>query len=293
MSNSTRRFVVLSQSVNTSDDVFNSLVEVQDKETGEKGLLLCSHMCNWPEELINQANWLEGCKTPELYKDEPRLALGYHPEQYTQWKVFKETNEIEIYLTGCWNQQDNEDNQFDYEDQWLCINLPYNSVYYTNIRRTRQNGRRDRVQMALESFKPSLVRFCKRVLTSDITQESLNNFESLIHRLFNSGRIDCWQACVLPSLLLENEPIHWEGSNDLFMPQGINPYMDGGIYSEDYMVIPYKRSSEGITVLHTIPEEGFYKAIDFDFSYSPDGVIVHYCNPLEVYIEDDYLIEDE
>ena len=105
MSNvTTRRFIVLSQGINTSDDVFNALLEVQDKETGEVGTLLCSHMCNWPTDLINQATWLEGCKTPEQFKDELRLALGFHPEQYTQWRVFKELNEIEIYLTGSWNQ---------------------------------------------------------------------------------------------------------------------------------------------------------------------------------------------
>jgi hypothetical protein len=230
MSNSTRRFVVLSQ-VNTSDDVFNTLIEVQDKTTGERGLLLCSHMCNWPQELISQATWLEGCKTPKQYKDEPRLALGYHPQQYTHWRVFKETNEIEIYLTGFAEEEDG--------DQWPCINLPYNNAWY-DVRRPRQNGRKSRAQLALLTFKPSLVRLCKRVLTNEITQQTLNDFECLIHRLFNSGRIDAWTASVLPALLLRNSyaSIHWEGSNDLFMPAGLSPYSDGGVYSNDHCPLP-------------------------------------------------------
>lgn len=290
MSNVTsRRFIILSKSVNTSDDVFNNLVEVQDKDTGKQGLLLCSHMCNWPSELINLATWLEGCKTPEQYKDDPRLALGYHPEQYTQWKVFKETNEIEIYLTGSWNQgaeQAQANGDFD-GDQWLSINLPYNNTWYDNVRRTRQNGRRDRAQMALETFKPSLVRLCKRILTADITQESLNDFESLIHRLFNSGRIDAWQACVLPSLLLSYAAIHWEGSNDLFMP-GLNPYLDGGVYSEHYWSIPYTRGqgTSGMTVHVNIPEVGFYRPIEFDVTHTSDGMIIHYQNPDEIIVEE-------
>ena len=231
MSNSTRRFVVLSQGINTSDDVFNSLVEVKDKESGEIGTLLCSHMCNWPQELISQATWLEGCKTPTKYKDEPRLALGYHPQQYTHWRVFKETNEIEIYLTGFAEEEDG--------DQWPCINLPYNNAWY-DVRRPRQNGRKSRAQLALLTFKPSLVRLCKRVLTNEITQQTLNDFECLIHRLFNSGRIDAWTASVLPALLLRNSyaSIHWEGSNDLFMPAGLSPYSDGGVYSNDHCPLP-------------------------------------------------------
>ena len=195
MSNvTTRRFVVISQSVNTSDDVFNNLVEVKDKATGEQGLLLCSHMCSFPPELISQATWLEGCKTPEVYKDEPRLALGYHPDQYTQWRVFKKTNEIEIYLTGSSPQE-----------IWHTVALPYHPI------------RND----VPRHIKSSVVRLCVRTLTHTPTQETLNSFECLIHRLFNSGKISAWQATFLPHYISVNtnvnlSQVHWTERSILF-----------------------------------------------------------------------------
>ena len=279
MSNvTTRRFIVLSQGINTSDDVFNALLEVQDKETGEVGTLLCSHMCNWPTDLINQATWLEGCKTPEQFKDELRLALGFHPEQYTQWRVFKELNEIEIYLTGSWNQAAEEDTD-DY--QWYSINFQHNNRWYEKTSRTRRSSRENKRTKSLQTFKASLVRLCKRVLTADINQNSLNNFESLIHRLFNSGKINAWEACVLPSLLLSEENIHWNGSNDVFMP-GLNPYLDRGIYSEESWSIPYTVDEHGIKVYASIPRAGFYAPCDFDVTYQGEmSPTVHYCNPNE------------
>lgn len=280
MSNSTRRFVVLSQGINTSDDVFNALIEVQDKDTCEIGTLLCSHMCNWPSELISQATWLEGCKTPELYKDEPRLALGYHPQQYTQWRVFKETNEIEIYLTGSWHNPDGNNHQEaeDSEEDWLHVNLPYHGSFL---------GERQTIPQCLTRLKASLVRLCRRVLTPDITQETLNNFESLLHRLFNSGRVDGWEAAVLPSLLIRGtESIHWEGEQDMFLPSGFYPFLDGGIGSGEAVALPYLARDGLLKVNHSVPDAGFYPAVSFFVEYRGDVDIVHYCNPEELIVDE-------
>lgn len=263
MSNvTTRRFIVLSESVNTSDDVFNSLVEVKDKETGEVGTLLCSHMCNFPQELISQATWLEGCKTPELFKDEPRLVLGYHPEQYTQWRVFKETNEIEIYLTGSWNQ-DTEEVDEDDNHIYLHTNLPYIR------RRFGDEGSEPQI-------KESILRLFNRVTRVDgmyiLTQQSINIVESMIHRLFNSGKIDAWTASVLGSYILwedEYTRIHWEGPPDLFLPEGASAFYNvPGIYypGEESLPLRYSHFLKQWEVIDNIP--GYYqKAVDCCFEY--------------------------
>ena len=79
-----RSFQVL-VSLASEADVFDRLLPVKDMTTGEQGYLLCSHHCRWPEELVSQATWLEGCYTPETYRDDPRLVLGYHPTSPTRW----------------------------------------------------------------------------------------------------------------------------------------------------------------------------------------------------------------
>ena len=295
MTNLTRRFVVLSQSVNTSSDVFNNLVEVQDKATGEQGLLLCSHMCHWPSELISQATWLEGCKTPEEYKDETRLALGYHPDQYTQWRVFKETNEIEIYLTGSWTQTQADDQQ-QYNDFvgdtdgdiWLHTGLPRPQQSFT--------GRTGRYQLADQRhrFTPSLIRLFERILGSYVTQDKIDLLESTVHRLFNSGRISAWEATVLPywmlTVIVPWEQIHWEGHPSLFLGEGLEAYIDGGIYSQDRELIPYSTMDGMLLVNHSLPNAGFYASVYFEVSYDTyenhDMGTVHYCNP------DDFLADE-
>ena len=297
MSNSTRRFIVLSQSVNTSSDVFNSLVEVQDKETGEVGTLLCSHMCNFPQELISQATWLEGCKTPEQYKDEPRLALGYHPDQYTQWRVFKETNEIEIYLTGSWNQGADQQHYNDYGDTdgdiWI----------HTGLCMPKQSfsGRRGRHHLADQRhrFTPSLIRLFHRILGGYVTQEKMDLLESTVHRLFNSGRISAWEATVLPywvlTVVVPWEEIHWEGHPSLFLGEGLEAFIDGGVYSNECSILPYLVDENGLHVHFTNREAGFYTPIYFEVTYEShhedDPGIVHYCNP-DHFLADEVILEE-
>ena len=288
MFNTTRRFVVLSQSVNTSDDVFNTLIEVQDKTTGEQGLLLCSHMCNWPQELISQATWLEGCKTPELYKDEPRLALGYHPEQYTQWRVFKELNEVEIYLTGSWNQgAEEEDDQY---VTWLTTGLTRPNQSFSRGANSSRN-----------QFSPVLFRLADRITgrynyaSREEKQARLDNLESVLHRLINTSRVSAWEATVFPYfyftfVLPSWAEIHWEGPLDLFLGVGLFAYADGGVYSEESNLLPYSRTENSFTVTASNPEAGFFKAISFEVTYDTyqnDGLAtVHYCNP------DDFLADE-
>lgn len=79
------KFQVLS-TISSEADVFDNLLPVRRLETGEEGLLLCSHYCRWPEELIKRATWLEGCFTPGDYMNDPRLVLGAHPDDVTQWR---------------------------------------------------------------------------------------------------------------------------------------------------------------------------------------------------------------
>jgi len=285
MSNSTtRRFVILSSDVNTSEDVFNNLVLVRDKETGEEGTLLCSHMCNWPQELFSQATWLEGCKTPDEYKDEPRLALGYHPDQYTQWRVYKETNEIEIYLTGSWGQ-DTQDEDQDEGILYLHTGLPYT--------RTRWEGGNEPI------IPPSLLRLFRRVTHSNegrynYSQEMINQFESLVHRLFNAGRIDGWTASVLGSYLfreLDDVRIHWEGPPDLFLPEGTTAFYDiRGIFTSDKEDLPLTYSSflKQWEVTRSVP--GYYqKAVEccLEFLDENEEPAIWYGDPDSLVLVDD------
>ncbi len=266
MSNATtRRFVILSQGVNTSDDVFNNLVLVRDKETGEEGTLLCSHMCNWPQELISQATWLEGCKTPEEYKDEPRLSLGYHPDQYTQWRVYRDLNEIEIYLTGGWGDEEHNPDEED-QEVWLHTGLTSPNSYFSR----GANASRDQ-------FSPILFRLADRITGryaySENKQERLDALEATIHRLLNTGRISAWEATVFPSyyfsLILPSwARIHWEGPLNLFLGEGLAAFQDVGIYC-----------------FNSNPELGFMKAVDLHSEYIYDSEsnvyrdVVDYCNP--------------
>lgn len=70
------------------NEFFDLLVEVEwlsGPRAGESGWLLCSHYCRWPAELVNEADFIEGCFTPNEYREDPRLALGYHGGTVTSY----------------------------------------------------------------------------------------------------------------------------------------------------------------------------------------------------------------
>jgi len=228
-----RRFTILSNNINTSNDVFDRLIDVRDSITGEEGVLLCSHMCNFPSNLVNQATLLAGCKPTSKWENDDRLALGFHPDHYIQWRVFTDTNEIELYLTGGIG-----DNELDDEGhQWFYTNLPYAGRCFNTI----DGGHQVDLFTHRNLFSRSLIRLGERVFVSGVvTQESLNSFECLIHRLFNVGKIDAWTATVFPSsFIIRNistriqsyEYIHWEGSSSLFLDNDLSAFVDGGIYN--------------------------------------------------------------
>lgn len=81
-------------SIEGDGQIFDHLVHVKwlsGPKEGEKGWLLCSHGCHWPSELIEKADFLEGCNTPESYQEDSRLVLGFHPTTITQWDVESQT----------------------------------------------------------------------------------------------------------------------------------------------------------------------------------------------------------
>jgi hypothetical protein len=246
-----RRFTILSSNINTSNDVFDRLINVRDSVTGEEGVLLCSHMCSFPSNLVNQATLLAGCKPTSKWENDDRLALGFHPDHYIQWRVFKETNEIELYLTGGWSTNNYvEDGWEDY----LFTDLPFTNQMFGDYENELDYYTEHSHELL---FSKSLIRLAKSVLldrvTSEVTQETLNNFECLIHRLFNSGRIDAWTASVFPSSMLTRclhrdvyvERIHWQGDISMFFETEtwiietgehlectLVPYIDGGYQSK-------------------------------------------------------------
>lgn len=118
-----RTFRILDKNVESSAQVFDSLIWVQDTSSEEKGWLLCSHYCRWPEELIPQATWLEGCYTPPNWKEDPRLALGYHPKAVTSWEVDYDRGEISLSSTI------SEDNEITWDD----LSLSFQHWGYANV----------------------------------------------------------------------------------------------------------------------------------------------------------------
>jgi hypothetical protein len=231
----------LSKNVNTSNDVFNNLILVKDKETGEEGTLLCSHMCEWPSDLFPLATWLEGCKTPEEFKDEPRLALGYHPNHYTQWRVSQDKKEVQLYLTGSWNPTLLEEEE-DEEVLYLHTGLPYVSRRFY----LWEDHNNEHMHVQIDDVSPALLRLAQGIMGRYAPiQERLDELESCIHRLYNSGRIDGWTASVLAHKVLwddSNTRIHWEGPQDLFLPEGMSAFADvKGMYSDDEEKIPLRR----------------------------------------------------
>jgi hypothetical protein len=241
-----RRFTILSSNINNSNDVFDRLINVRDSVTGEEGVLLCSHMCSFPSNLVNQATLLAGCKPTSKWENDDRLALGFHPDHYIQWRVFADTNEIELYLTGGWSTNNYiEDGWEDY----LFTDLPFANQMFGEYENELDYYTEHSHELL---FSKSLIRLAKSVLldrvTNEVTQETLNNFECLIHRLFNSGRIDAWTATVFPSSMLTRclhrdvyvERIHWEGDQSMFLGEGLHAYIDGGIFAP-YTFIPANR----------------------------------------------------
>jgi hypothetical protein len=89
------KFFMLSNEGNHGE-VFDHLVKVRSAVTGEVGLLLCSHHCEWPEELIPQATWLAGCfSNPEKHSAyEDRLMFGYHPNDQIKWEILEDEKAI-------------------------------------------------------------------------------------------------------------------------------------------------------------------------------------------------------
>lgn len=255
-----RRFTILSSNINNSNDVFDRLIDVKDSITGEEGVLLCSHMCNFPSNLVNQATWLAGCKPKSNWENDDRLALGFHPDHYIQWKVISDNQEIELYLTGGFvNPETATNNYVDVGDQdadleFLYTNLPFANQMFGDYENELDYYTEHSHELL---FSKSLIRLAKSVLldrtTGEVTQETLNNFECLIHRLFNSGRIDAWTASVFPSSMLTRclhrdvyvERIHWQGDQSMFFEKQswtieagdhlectLLPYIDGGYQSK-------------------------------------------------------------
>lgn len=203
-----RSFQILDQSVSNQSNFFDRLILVKDIKTGEEGTLLCSHMCQWPKNLFDKATWIEGCKTPIEYQDDSRLAMGFHPDQYTQWKVDKQTNTIELYLTGGWTQhwEDAGDEQ---GDMGYVCNLPY----------VNQNHWISDFEDPLNKDLKRLLKIYCRKMNQSGTQAALDFIESVTHRLLNNEKISPEVATALAFYICFehlDEMIHWGGNRNVF-----------------------------------------------------------------------------
>ena len=166
------KFTVLS-SASSETEIFNCLVPVKRHDTGEEGILLCSHYCKWPASLVPQATWLEGCFTPKRMKDDPRLLMGYHPKHLVSWSYDLETKVVELKLHDSGGQDEFWDGDGDGDgDEFLNFPLPYNGL--------RQNTR--------------LYRWIDRVFSSALVEgdddQSGRDVFALAVRLLEQKRID-------------------------------------------------------------------------------------------------------
>jgi len=102
--------VVLSELGKDLNKYFDLLIQVEwltGPKKGEKGPLLCSHYCRWPESLKSQAVFLEGCFTPVEYATDSRLVLGYHPGTVTSYEWEKEGEVVKIVTSLVEGAEDN------------------------------------------------------------------------------------------------------------------------------------------------------------------------------------------
>lgn len=81
------------------NNYFNLLLKVKwlsGPKEGQEGLLLCSHYCRWPQELLDKTDFIEGCFTPQEHQYDNRLVLGYHPASVTSYCWKEEGKVVEI-----------------------------------------------------------------------------------------------------------------------------------------------------------------------------------------------------
>lgn len=291
-------FTVLS-SASSEAEIFNCLVPVRRHDTGEEGLLLCSHYCRWPVELVPQATWLEGCYTPKRMEDDPRLLMGYHPHHLVSWSYDLETKVVELKLYGSGGEGGGYDE--DYGEDFIQFPLPYEALS-TDTYLYRWI---DRV------FSPSLVE-------GDEPQSAQNVF-TLAVRLLEQKRIDhaivlglgCWlqskvnsnvhcyvgewfsEMLDLPVQEETDEEDEYSIYDEDLVPFSLE-YHEGYIYSpylnliplvngevnswvEGYyampQALPYKYEEGALVVDKYCPEDGFIPASDLIY-HLQDGLTI-------------------
>lgn len=223
-----QRIFKILNTVTTKDEVFNNLVEVKDVKTGEEGTLLCSHGCCWPEKLIPQATWLEGCYTPDSYRESPKLALGYHPQSLTEWWVHEDQEGVKT-LTIEAEIPVNIDGVTSIPFQWL----GYNEIPFSFDRR---------LKAAWRIFSRS------QMLNQDTLEEKLAKFS----RAILAGRVD------LPRIAGHYVYKVVPDFEDL----GVSFSREGLL---DLNHVEYNRGY--CTVIATNEEEGYAEAEEFPFVY--------------------------
>jgi hypothetical protein len=230
-----RSFQILSASVCTDADVFDHLVEVKDLATGEEGLLLCSHYCRWPEELIAEATWLEGCYTPPQWARDTRLALGAHPNSITSWEVNKASKVITLSasLKQVVEGDYDEDEVYYLPFQWR----GYEENSFVGCRRLRAAWRLFRNQFNGEELLPVevLQRFAEAIQLGRIDVR-----RHLVHHLYLVGD---------PGVItiLEEENLDWGQDEDM-----------------DWNHIEY-RNDGSCKVIQQDPANGFLEAVELPY----------------------------
>lgn len=175
-------------------DVFDCLLPVRRTDNGQEGLLLCSHCCRFPKELVNKATWLEGCFTPNQWKDDPRLLLGNHPNKATIWEVeIEEEGNVNITLSV--RQNDGDVNDPDDVDQYGEMRL---DIEFPPPLHLYEGEISNYIEPWLYRFIPTL---WNRLSIGRATEDTLCAFFSTLAEILRQGRITLRQSRMVWSAL--------------------------------------------------------------------------------------------
>jgi len=224
--------------ISSETEVFDRLLKVRREDTGEEGLLLCSHCCRWPSNLMNQATWLEGCNTPNHMANNHKLLMGYHPTEVTLWEFNPDTMTLTLKVNDVPSE----------ESTGVRVEGSFPVPTLVNSRVIRHEE--DEI---LENFK--LRRFFKKVWTQSFEFRGLNEAVSVYFRTIKHvKKLNNWQK--RHATLCLNSFLDEEGITLMHL-----------IYEEDtdalergYCEVYYN----GLAVVQNNEEEGFGVAVALD-----------------------------
>lgn len=230
---------------------FDLLIEVEwlsGPKEGQKGLLLCSHYCKWPQELMNKADFLEGCFTPKEMKMCNRLVLGYHPTTVTSydWSTLGEVVEISTYV----------------EEQPLEMSNTFQRGGELILPTCRSFRRASRLASAFmrDAEQSGLNR--EQAFSALEQRFSNGEFPLGINRFLFSYMLNALQVNTAPNARLSTTLVEY-GEHCEVNGNTVRVIRNGnGFHSA--VSIPLEKRHDSLVVTTNYPQEGFYVASEYE-----------------------------